>query len=151
MIEGITGSASFRCSNCGHVHSLHPEDFDFSAESGSNRSMGQETLYVSYHNQACDHCGQEIEIRFEVWEYPTGIVNHSAHEATGATDVSDSFYYQHVPDTYVVENGNNRVVGAAAGGAILGASLGGPAGALLGGIIGALLGDSVNKSGKGGK
>lgn len=40
----------------------------------------------------------------------------------------------------------DRMAGAALGGAIMGASLGGPGGAFLGGVVGLLLADNVNKS-----
>jgi predicted RNA-binding Zn-ribbon protein involved in translation (DUF1610 family) len=150
MITGITGKAEFTCSNCGKEYSLEHDDFDFQAESGSERGMGEETQYVSEHIQQCDSCGQEIAIKFEVWEYPVGIINYTTHSSNGASNVSSEFDFVYSKDEEEGEEENGRVVGAAAGGAILGASLAGPFGALIGGIVGGLLGDSVNKSKKGG-
>lgn len=48
------------------------------------------------------------------------------------------------PLDHRTEEENNRTLGAAAGGAIMGASLGGPVGAAIGGIVGLLLGEYVN-------
>jgi predicted RNA-binding Zn-ribbon protein involved in translation (DUF1610 family) len=152
MISGITGKASFTCSKCGEAYSLEHDDFDFNAESGSEKGMGVETQYVSEHEFECDECGQEISIKFEVWEYPVGAINHTTHSATGANNVESEFDFIYSPEEPSEEDENNRVVGAVAGGAILGASLGGPVGAIIGGILGGILGDSVNKSKKeGGK
>jgi len=150
MIEGITGQANFCCSQCGKTYSLGKNDFDFQAESGSERRMGEETQYASEYEQTCESCGQEICIKFEVWEYPVGILNDSTHSETGASNVEHEFEIIHTSEEPNQEDESNRVVGAAAGGAILGASLGGPFGALIGGVIGGILGDSVNKSKKGG-
>ena len=150
MIEGISGQATFCCGQCGKSYSLTENDFDFQAESGSERGMGEETQYASEHEQVCESCGKEIYVKFEVWEYPVGIVNSSTHTETGASNVESDFDIIHSPEEQEQEEESNRVVGAAAGGAILGASLGGPVGALIGGVIGGILGDSVNKSKKGG-
>lgn len=147
MNTGIRGSADFSCSQCGKRYSLHGGNLEFYAESGSERGMGDETQYVSDFGMQCSNCGNPISIKFEVWEYPVGVVNYISHSETGASDVDCEFDITYYPDSD--DESSTRVVGAAAGGAILGASLGGPFGALIGGAIGALLGDSVNKSKKG--
>lgn len=149
MITGITGKASFTCKKCGTVYSLKGDDFDFNAESGSERGMGNETQYISEHEFECAVCKQKITLTFEVWEYPVGVINYTTHTASGASKVKSEFHFVQSSDDDAEEE-NTRVVGAVAGGAILGASLGGPVGAIIGGIIGGVLGDSVNKTKKGG-
>jgi predicted RNA-binding Zn-ribbon protein involved in translation (DUF1610 family) len=151
MTTGITGQSKFSCSKCGTEYSLKNEDFDFQAESGSERNMGVETQYVSDYEQSCDSCGQEIKITFEVWEYPVGVINYTTYTASGVSNVESEFSFICSDKEKSHDENSNRLLGVAAGGAILGASLGGPVGALIGGIIGGMLG-SVNKSEKkGGK
>jgi len=149
MITGITGKASFICKKCGTVYSLKGDDFDFNAESGSERGMGNEIQYISEHEIECAVCDQKIMLTFEVWEYPVGVINYTTHTASGASKVKSEFHFVHSSDA-AAEETNTRIVGAAAGGAILGASLGGPVGAIIGGIVGGIFGNSVNKSKKGG-
>lgn len=146
----ITGKASFYCSKCGTKYSLKQEDFDFQAESCSERGMGEETQYAFEYQRQCDSCDQDIEIKFEVWEYPVGIVNDIVVEShAGASNVKSEITFDHAEDKEP-DDENNRLIGAVAGGAILGGSLGGPFGALVGAFVGGVLGDSVNKSKKDG-
>ncbi|PLX95653.1 MAG: hypothetical protein C0620_03875 [Desulfuromonas sp.] len=108
MISGITGKATFSCSKCGAVYSLKRDDFDFNAESGSERGMGAETQYVSEYEVECNDCGQEISIKFEVWEYPVGAINHTTHSVTGANDVESEFDFMSSPEKSSGEDENNR-------------------------------------------
>lgn len=150
MTVKVTGAATFSCSKCVHQYDVEAEQLDFQPESSSERGMGTETQHVSEYEEHCRSCGQPISIRFEVWEYPVGVLNHSKHSESGASSVRSEFQLTHVDSVVSKDDESNRVVGAIAGGAILGASLGGPAGAVIGGFIGAMLGDSVNKSKKSG-
>jgi hypothetical protein len=146
----IAGKAKFVCSKCGQAYSLEPDDFNFQTESTSQRNMGKEQLIASENEYQCN-CGQEINIKFEVWEYPEGVINDTDHSADGASNIESEFEFIYPNEKTNSEDENNRVLGAATGGAILGGSLGGPVGAIVGGILGVLLGDSVNKSKKGGE
>ncbi|SCA56741.1 hypothetical protein MTBPR1_30111 [Candidatus Terasakiella magnetica] len=145
----IFGKAEFSCSKCGKPHSLQDNDFDFEAINHEERQMGQETEYESHHHLECDNCNNDIELKFNVWEYPAEAFNHDDYSSSGAQITQSNFHFNHVENSPPEDK--DRLIGAAAGGAILGASLGGPFGALIGGAVGAILGDSVNKSKKGGK
>lgn len=150
MTVKVTGTATFSCSKCGQQYTLKADQLDFQPESSSERGMGKETQHVSEHEDYCNSCGQPMSIRFELWEYPVGVVNYSTHSESGASSVRNEFHLTYVDSVVSNDAESSRVVGAIAGGAILGASLGGPAGAIIGGVIGAMLGDSVNKSKKSG-
>lgn len=97
MSDGITGKASYECLSCGTVHFLHNEDFNFESESGSYREMGQETQYAAEFNEKCQKCNNDIEIKFEVWEYPVGIINMTDSEISGAKVLDSDFGIYHEP------------------------------------------------------
>lgn len=97
MSDGITGKASYECLSCGAVHFLHNEDFNFESESGSYREMGQETQYAAEFNEKCQKCNNDIEIKFEVWEYPVGIINMTDSEISGAKVLDSDFGIYHEP------------------------------------------------------
>ena len=150
MSDGIVAEATYVCTSCGHEHNLKQDEITFEAEAVSERGMGEENHYAAYVDLPCDNCDQEIHLRFEVWEYPTGIINYNNHEASGAEILDVDFNIYHRPPVLEEESDDNsRVLGAAAGVAIFGASVGGLFGAVLGGLIGGLIGDSVKKGGKG--
>jgi hypothetical protein len=97
MNDGITGKASYKCLSCGAIHFLHNKDFNFEPESGSYRKMGQETQYSAEFNEKCQKCNNDIEIRFEVWEYPAGIINMTDAEISGAKVLDSDFGVYHEP------------------------------------------------------
>ncbi|ATH78560.1 hypothetical protein CLM76_13630 [Vreelandella venusta] len=94
MSDRVTGKATYKCESCGAKHFLNDEDFNFEAESGSDRGMGEEVQYVSELDEPCHNCGNEIHLKFEVWEYPIGIVNMTNEDSTGAEILESDF------DTY---------------------------------------------------
>lgn len=97
MSDGITGKASYECLSCGAVYFLHNENFNFESESGSYREMGQETQYAAEFNEKCQKCNNDIEIKFEVWEYPVGIINMTDSEISGAKVLDSDFGIYHEP------------------------------------------------------
>ena len=75
----------FRCSNCGRVHVYRKEEINLSFEcvGGSERNMGAENQYEAEEYFECS-CGNGIEVKFSVWEYPVGIHNYDSVEIEGA-------------------------------------------------------------------
>ncbi len=143
MPQGLTGEVKFKCSRCGEQYALTSDEFDIEPVGETERQMGAEIEYLAEVDLTCDSCQQEINLRIDVWEYPSGSINHIDHSGIGLNEVEYNFDV--VSDT---SKNENRLIGAAAGGAILGASLGGPPGAIIGGLVGLFLGDSANKSKK---
>ncbi len=45
----------------------------------------------------CHNCGNEIRLKFEVWEYPVGIVNMSNDDSSGAEILQSDFDIYHEP------------------------------------------------------
>lgn len=148
MPKVISGSASFQCARCHYHYMLSPQDFRLVVVEGTQREMGLEKHFVSVTERPCEKCGQAMKVQFDAWEYPAGVIRHSEHTETGVENIHAHFHMAEIAEPN--QNNENRVIGAAAGGAIFGASVGGPAGALIGGILGAILGNAANKPKDGG-
>lgn len=97
MSDGITGEATYQCNSCGAKHYLHDEDFCFEAESGSERGMGEEVQYSYELEEECHNCGAKIQLKFEVWEYPVGIINMTNEDASGAEVIDSNFDIYNAP------------------------------------------------------
>jgi len=97
MSDGILGKATYKCNKCGAKHYLHDDDFHFEAQSGSERGMGEEVQYSYELDTECNNCGNDIHLKFEVWEYPVGILNMTDEDATGAEIIESDFNIYHAP------------------------------------------------------
>ncbi|MEX2952068.1 hypothetical protein AB4K01_12810 [Serratia fonticola] len=95
MSDGIIGKATYKCEECGAKHFLHDEDFCFEAESGLHRGMGEEVQYCYELDKPCHNCDNEIRLKFEVWEYPTGIINMTNEDSSGAEILESNFDIYH--------------------------------------------------------
>lgn len=84
---------SFKCNNCAKIHKYKASNFnlDFDYVGGSERSMGTENQYVAEENFKCN-CGNDIDVKFEVWEYPLGVHNYDDINIEGAK-LLESFYF----------------------------------------------------------
>lgn len=90
----VTGTFSVVCDKCGHQHDFSSNDADFDATAGGERQMGAEHGYQWDTEFKCDNdgCDNQIEIEYEVWEYPEGSFNNDDIRAKGAA-VADKFDY----------------------------------------------------------
>ena len=79
------GSLLIRCDDCGELFTLDTDELEFEWEGGvvADRGMGYESQYDSEHNIECPHCGNDIELKFQVWEYPMGAFNYQNIEIEG--------------------------------------------------------------------
>jgi len=143
MTKKIKGSANFECNNCHYRHTVVAKDLDFKAVEWL---AGTGVQYTSNITINCKSCGQTIILHFEVNENSAEVIGEIIHSESGAKNVRCKF--KTIDSADDSPDHQNRLIGSAAGGAILGASLGGPIGALLGGALGVLLGDSVNNAKK---
>lgn len=68
----------FKCGNCKFQnHVSHNElNLDFEFVGGSERGMGAENQYESNETTHCINCGIQVDIIFEIWEYPVGTHNY---------------------------------------------------------------------------
>lgn len=98
-------SIRIECSSCGKHHHYECDNFlDWKCLDSDERQMGAENHYQASFEDSCD-CSQTIEIIFNCWEYPIGVVNHTDVEINGAVllenncscspDLSDSSFDEH--------------------------------------------------------
>ncbi|MEH0090677.1 hypothetical protein V6261_21705 [Vibrio alginolyticus] len=97
MSDGIIGKAIYKCTNCGAKHYLHNDDFYFEEESGSERGMGEEVQYSYELDEKCHNCDAGIQLKFEIWEYPVGIINMTNEDSSGAVIIESDFDIYHEP------------------------------------------------------
>ncbi|WP_449388610.1 PIN-like domain-containing protein [Chryseobacterium lineare] len=83
----------FKCSSCGRIHRYDKSEFnlDFGCVSSNERNMGTENQYEAEEHFECS-CGNEIEVKFELWEYPAGVHNYDSIEIENAK-LLESFYF----------------------------------------------------------
>lgn len=93
----VNGTFSLTCSKCGKQHDFNDDDVDFEITSTEERSQGPEICHSWEHSFNCDNedCDNEIEIEYEVWEYPKGIFNMDKVDINGGTEVRRFSYDFH--------------------------------------------------------
>lgn len=84
----VSGSFIVKCSKCGTEESFDAEDADFVDSFGSERQMGTENGYVWKRNYECKGCKSDIEIHYEVVEYPIGAFNNDIVKIEGGEEVN---------------------------------------------------------------
>ena len=93
----VTGTFSLICGKCGQQHDFAHDEVDFEAKYSDERQMGQENGYEWGYSFNCDknECGNEIEIEYQVWEYPVGAFNHEIINVLGAKETTTFSYDFH--------------------------------------------------------
>ena len=98
-------------------------------------------LLVARDGLKCSRSGKEVNNLDEL------MIEHIVPKSSGGTDDLDNLILVSREENTQI---TNRVIGATAGAAILGASLAGPVGMIVGGLLGALIGKSVDEGEKNG-
>lgn len=96
----VKGSMTVQCNQCGKIHTISAEDTDFENSYGDERQMGTENGFTWEYTIDCE-CGNEIEIIYEVWEYPEGAFNNDNVTLNGGTLIDKfgyDFYAEQEPD-----------------------------------------------------
>lgn len=70
----------YKCKNCGNEFESWSEELGLEWENSVNceRGMGEEILWSSEGYVCCPHCGQQIDVSLEIYEYPVGIHNYGS-------------------------------------------------------------------------
>lgn len=78
-------SLLIHCDDCGELFSVDSGTFDFDWVGGvvDDRGMGYETEYEYEDSCFCPSCGKQIDLTFQVWEYPMGVFNYQNIEVDG--------------------------------------------------------------------
>jgi hypothetical protein len=85
----------YECAACGTHSKTDYEklDLDYELTGGGERSMGTENQYTAETDLYCTVCEHRIEARFEIWEYPVGIMNYTSVELDGAKVIRECYQY----------------------------------------------------------
>ena len=82
------GQLEIKCNKCGAINSIDCEDLPFDVVESEERSMGVEKCHSADFAIECSKCGAEISGKYDVWEYPAGVINTDDVEVDGGTLVS---------------------------------------------------------------
>jgi hypothetical protein len=77
---------TFICSNCRQRHKLSCEDVEWENVGSDERQMGYETQYEALYINTCK-CGQKMNITFNCWEYPVGVINYTDVQSGGVDNI----------------------------------------------------------------
>lgn len=86
-----------QCDRCNHITGVESDDicWDWETDIHDQRAMGVELCSSTEFFHECPFCGSEIELKFEVFQYPIPVVNHINVEVNGGKEISspdlDSF------------------------------------------------------------
>ena len=81
----FVGEIQYQCSECSSLGAIPIKDFDCECIGGSERSMGDEEIYQLSYSICCDECSKDIELIFEVSEYPIEFINFIIDKCIGAS------------------------------------------------------------------
>jgi predicted RNA-binding Zn-ribbon protein involved in translation (DUF1610 family) len=83
-----TGIVKYKCLNCGHEGDIPMPNLSFEEVETLERDMGPEIHHHAQWDFNCPKCNTEIELVFDVWEYPEGQINAKEKSAKGANILS---------------------------------------------------------------
>lgn len=114
-----SNSILVECDECEHIFEVDLDElvWEWDCVDVDERSMGSENQYSSEDDIECPHCGNDIHLTFNVWEYPMGAYNNSDIEVEGGELESDIDFYDYMPHFGVEEDvcfkcGRHESVGA---------------------------------------
>jgi hypothetical protein len=94
----INGYVSFTCNNCGAPHTVESPAFTFQEDVSAEAKGDEYIRYLSQIDSPCSTCNNKVFIKFDVWEFPTAVVNYSYYAALGANDIQCEFNVEHYFD-----------------------------------------------------
>lgn len=80
----LSGTAELSCERCANTFNVDAWDLDLEMTGSEERNMGIEVFYGSVTGFVCPICGQEIELIYDVSEYPVGVLDYYEAHAKGA-------------------------------------------------------------------
>lgn len=95
----------YKCGNC-HQKNIVPMNelyLDFECVGGSERNMGEENQYQTEENLECSVCGNEINLLFEIWEYPVGAHNYDEISIDNGEVIQSPDFVTHFWENYYDE------------------------------------------------
>ncbi|HDZ9241941.1 TPA: restriction endonuclease, partial [Vibrio cholerae] len=85
----FVGEIEYECSKCSEKDSIPIENFNCECIGGDERSMGAEEIYELSYPFECNECSNDIELAFEVSEYPIGLISFTIDKCSGAKALNE--------------------------------------------------------------
>ena len=94
-----SNSILVECDECEHIFEVDLDElvWEWDCVDVDERSMGSEIQYSSEDDIECPHCGNNIHLTFNVWEYPMGAYNYSDMEIDGGNLESKVDFFDYMP------------------------------------------------------
>jgi hypothetical protein len=83
----VNGAMIIQCDNCDKQITIDADNAPFENVNSEEKSGGTETSYQYEDTITCD-CSQEINIIYDAYEYPDGIMNHIEIDVIGGSLIS---------------------------------------------------------------
>ncbi|REG91111.1 hypothetical protein [Flavobacterium aquicola] len=93
----LTNIPEFKCKKCLKNFEIEIDDFETDTYS-YERSMGNENQYNWNYIGNCPHCDNDLEISFDAYEYPVGMLNYEDSELTGCEFIIKPIFNVHNED-----------------------------------------------------
>lgn len=78
-----------RCNSCNNSFSV---ELDFDCITTDERDMGTEYDFEGVFDGTCPHCGKDIYIQVEAYEYPEGVVNDYNEQVVDGATIEGKIY-----------------------------------------------------------
>jgi HJR/Mrr/RecB family endonuclease len=83
------GNIECTCEKCGDSDWVPISAFSDECIGGSERGMGEESIYELLYEFDCCECNNHISLKFEVSEYPVDVLNFVLNKSTGAETLGE--------------------------------------------------------------
>lgn len=93
----LTNIPEFKCKKCLKSFEIEIDDFETDTYS-YERNMGAEIQYNWNYIGNCPHCNNDLEISFDAYEYPVGMLNYEDSELAGCEFITKPIFDVHNED-----------------------------------------------------
>lgn len=91
MNLNCTGQLKIKCSKCGHIISIKCSDLPFDVVETEEREMGTEKTHSVDYEFECPKCGNKISVKYDIWEYPEGVINDKNIDIKGGSLIQECY------------------------------------------------------------
>jgi len=83
-MKRFSGELQYECNECKHTTQLDFKDLDQESVGADDRQMGPEEHFELTLDTACPQCGADVSIKYDLYEYPIGVINMFEDGSRGA-------------------------------------------------------------------
>lgn len=89
MSVSCNGRLIIACDKCKYQNRFACDELEFDVVDAEERQMGPESHHLSEFDFECRNCNAEINVKYSVWEYPSGSYNNEEIEVEGGRVVQN--------------------------------------------------------------